>query len=445
MESTEIEMDYQPRLAFMPFHNRTQRWACLIAHRRAGKTVSAVNDLIRAAAECQSPWPHFAYVTPYRSQGKSVAWQYLKHYARPIMKSANEAELFITLLNGAKISIFGADNADAMRGLGFDGCFLDEYGDFRPSVWGSVIRPALSDRQGWCVFAGTPKGKNQFWDIYNTAQRIPSEWFCMALKASDSKLLPEGELNAAKAQLSEDQYLQEMECSFEASILGAYYGTEMREATEQGRVTKVNYDNNVPVHTAWDLGYRDDTAVWFYQVIRDEVHLIDFYAVSGANIDEIAANILSRPYNFGKHHLPHDARAKTLAAAGKSVIEQLAVHFGINSLAIVPDLSVQDGIQAVRKMLPQCWFDADKCSEGIEALRQYQREYDEDKKAFRQTPRHDWTSHPADSARMLAIAWRSEPRVRQPDAAKPLMVGEQNTATLNDVWAQANQPKRGRI
>ena len=438
-------MDYQPRLAFMPFHNRTQRWACLVAHRRAGKTVAAANDLIRAAAECQSPWPHFAYVTPYRSQGKSVAWQYLKHYARPIMKSANEAELFITLLNGAKISIFGADNADAMRGLGFDGCFLDEYGDFRSSVWGSVIRPALSDRQGWCVFAGTPKGKNQFWDIYNTAQRIPSEWFCMALKASDSKLLPEGELNAAKAQLSEDQYLQEMECSFEASILGAYYGTEMREATEQGRVTRVHYDNNVPVHTAWDLGYRDDTAVWFYQVIRDEVHIIDFYSVSGANIDEIAANILARPYNFGKHHLPHDARAKTLAAAGKSVIEQLAVHFGINSLAIVPDLSVQDGIQAVRKVLPQCWFDTERCNEGIEALRQYQREYDEDKKAFRQTPRHDWCSHPADAFRMLAIAWRSEPRVRPPDVAKPLMVGEQNTATLNDVWAQANQPKRGRI
>ena len=445
MESTEIEMDYQPRLAFMPFHNRTQRWACLVAHRRAGKTVAAANDLIRAAAECQSPWPHFAYVTPYRSQGKSVAWQYLKHYARPIMRSANEAELFITLLNGAKISIFGADNADAMRGLGFDGCFLDEYGDFRSSVWGSVIRPALSDRQGWCVFAGTPKGKNQFWDIYNTAQRIPSEWFCMALKASDSKLLPEGELNAAKAQLSEDQYLQEMECSFEAAILGAFYGVEMREATEQGRVTRVHYDNNVPVHTAFDLGYRDDTAVWFYQVIRDEVHIIDYYAVSGANIDEIAANILARPYNFGKHHLPHDARAKTLAAAGKSVIEQLAVHFGINSLAIVPDLSVQDGIQAVRKVLPQCWFDTERCNEGIEALRQYQREYDEDKKAFRQTPRHDWCSHPADAFRMLSIAWRSEPRVRQPDAAKPLMVGEQNTATLNDVWAQANQPKRGRI
>ncbi len=445
METNEIELDYEPRRAFMPFHERTERWACLVAHRRAGKTVAAVNELIRAAAVCASAMPLFAYIAPYRSQAKSVAWEYLKHYARPILASVNESDLYVDLVNGARIRLFGADNADAMRGLGFDGLFLDEYADFKPSVWGSILRPALSDKQGWCVFSGTPKGKNQFWDIYSTAQRIPSEWFCLELPASVSKLLPEGELSAAKAQLSPDQYMQEYECSFEAAILGAYYGTEMREATEQGRVTKVNYDNNVPVHTAFDLGYRDDTAVWFYQVIRDEVHIIDYYAVSGANIDEIAANILSRPYNFGKHYLPHDARAKTLAAAGKSVIEQLAVHFGINSLAIVPDLSVQDGIQAVRKVLPQCWFDADKCSEGIEALRQYQREYDEDKKAFRQTPRHDWCSHPADAFRMLSIAWRSEPRVRQPDAAKPLMVGEQNTATLNDVWAQANQPKRGRI
>jgi hypothetical protein len=445
MESAEIEMDYQPRLAFMPFHERTERWACLVAHRRAGKTVAAINDLIRAAALCASPMPLFAYIAPYRSQAKSVAWEYLKHYARPILASVNESDLYVDLVNGARIRLFGADNADAMRGLGFDGLFLDEYADFKPSVFGNILRPALSDKQGWCVFASTPKGKNAFWTIYSTALRIPSEWFCLNLPASVSKLLPDGELSAAKAQLSPDQYMQEYECSFEAAILGAYYGTEMREATEQGRVTRVAYDNNVPVHTAFDLGYRDDTAVWFYQVIRDEVHIIDYYAVSGANIDEIAANILSRPYNFGKHYLPHDARAKTLAAAGKSVIEQLAVHFGINSLAIVPDLSVQDGIQAVRKVLPQCWFDADKCSEGIEALRQYQREYDEDKKAFRQTPRHDWCSHPADAFRMLSIAWRSEPRVRQPDAAKPLMVGEQNTATLNDVWAQANQPKRGRI
>ena len=381
---------YKPRPAFLPFHNRTKRWSCLVAHRRAGKTVAAINDLIRAAVTSKSPMPQFAYIAPFRSQAKSVAWDYLKHFSATAAASTNESELTVDMINGSKVRLFGADNADAMRGLGFDGIFMDEYGDFKPSVWGNVIRPSLSDRQGWAVFGGTPKGKNQFWDIKQTAARLRDEWFLLELPASKSGLLPEGELAAARAQLSKDQYDQEYEISFEASILGAFFGTEMREAAEQGRICRVDYQPEVPVHTAWDLGYRDDTAIWFYQVIRGEIHVIDYHAVSGANIAEICATVTSKPYNYGKHYLPHDARAKTLAAQGKSIIEQMAEYLGINNLAIVPDLSVQDGIQAVRQMLPNTWFDAEKCDEGMEALRQYQREYDEDKKAFRQTPRHDW-------------------------------------------------------
>jgi hypothetical protein len=385
----------------------------------------------------------FGYVAPYRSQAKSVVWDYLKNFAQPIILDSNEAELTVTLMNGAKIRLFGADNADAMRGLGFDGIYLDEYGDFRPSVWGNVIRPALSDKQGWCVFGGTPKGKNQFWNIYETARQNPSEWFLLRLPASSSGLLPPSELKAARAQLTEDQYLQEMETSFEASILGSFYGTELREAEEQGRFTNIAVDPVVPVHTAWDLGYRDDTAIWWYQVVRGEIHVIDFYSVSGANIEELAQVITDRGYRYGKHYLPHDAKAKTLASGGKSIIEQLAQHLGLGTLSIVPDLSVQDGIQAVRKMIPTTWFD-NKCYEGIEALKQYQREYDEDKKAFRQTPRHDWTSHPADAFRMMAISWKNEPVFKAPDREKPLMVGPQNTVTLNDMWATA-KPKGARI
>ena len=429
----------------MPFHNRTHRWACLVAHRRAGKTVAAINDIIRAAVMSKDSMPLYGYVAPFRSQAKSVVWDYLKHYAQPISADSNEAELTVTLINGAKIRLFGADNADAIRGLGFSGIYLDEFGDFKPSVFGSVIRPALSDKQGFCVFGGTPRGKNQFWDIRSTASKLKDEWFLLELPASKSGLLPAGELTAAKAQLSKDQYDQEYECSFEASILGAFFGTEMREAAEEGRICQVDYQPEVLVHTAWDLGYRDDTAVWFYQVIRGEIHVIDYYAVSGANINELAAIIKSKPYRYGKHYLPHDARAKTLASGGKSIIEQMAEHLGINNLAIVPDLSVQDGIQAVRQMLPMTWFDAERCDEGMEALRQYQREYDEDKKAFRQTPRHDWTSHPADALRMLAIVWRKEPATKQPDKIKPLIVGPENEVTLNDMWAthqQSNQRKR---
>jgi len=443
MGRSEIILPYAPRPAFLPFHARTQRWGCLVAHRRAGKTVAAINDVIRAAATCKTAFPLFGYIAPYRSQAKSVVWDYLKNFAQPIILDSNEAELTVTLMNGAKIRLFGADNADAMRGLGFDGCYLDEYGDFRPSVWGNIVRPALSDKMGWCVFGGTPKGKNQFWNIYETARQNPAEWFLLRLPASSSGLLPPSELTAARAQLTEDQYLQEMETSFEASILGSFYGTELREAEEQGRITNIAVDPVVPVHTAWDLGYRDDTAIWWYQVVRGEIHVIDFYSVSGANIEELAQVITDRGYRYGKHYLPHDAKAKTLASGGKSIIEQLAQHLGLGTLSIVPDLSVQDGIQAVRKMIPTTWFD-NKCYEGIEALKQYQREYDEDKKAFRQTPRHDWTSHPADAFRMMAISWKNEPVFKAPDREKPLMVGPTNTVTLNDMWATA-KPKGARI
>ena len=414
----------------------------MVAHRRAGKTVAAINDIIRAAITCKSPMPLFGYVAPYRSQAKSVAWDYLKHFARPITKSSNEGDLIIELLNGAKIRLFGADNADAMRGLGFDGLYLDEYGDFKPSVWGNVVRPALSDKQGWCVFGGTPKGKNQFWNIYETSRKLPNEWFSLSLPASKSKLLPESELDAAKAQLAEDQYLQEYECSFEAAIVGAIWGVEMRKLTEDGRITRVENQIEVKTHTAWDLGHTDDTAIWWYQVIAGEIHIVDYFALSGGTIEEFVSKIKEKPYNYGKHYLPHDARARTLASGGKSVIEQMATHLGINNLAIVPSLSVQEGIQAVRTALPRCWFDAEKCADGIEALRQYQREYDEDKKAFRQTPKHDWTSHPADAMRMLAISWREEPKDKPPDPSKVLIVGPENEVTMNDMWAIHKQTAR---
>ena len=441
---TEYLIPYKPRKAFKAFHNRTQRWAALVVHRRGGKTVAAINDLIRAAITYQGTHGLFAYVAPYRSQAKSVAWNYLKEFAAPITTTTNEAELQITLVNGAVIRLFGADNADGMRGLGFSGIICDEYGDWKPSVFPLVIRPALSDKQGWAVMMGTPKGKNQFWDVVKMAQGSP-DWFYMALPASKSGLLPETELDAAKAQVSEDQFLQEYECSFEAAIVGAIYGTEMRHATEQGRVCDVPYNPSVPVHTAWDLGYRDDTAIWWYQVIRGEIHVLDYHAVSGATIRELAEVVLSKPYKYAKHHLPHDARAKTLASGGKSIIEQMAEFLGLANLTIVPDLGVQDGIQAVRRMLARCWFHVERCADGIEALRQYQREYDEDKKAFRQTPRHDWCSHPADAFRMLAVVWQAEPLpVKRPDS-KVLIVGDQNEVTLNDMWAIHDQRQEKRV
>jgi hypothetical protein len=429
----------------MPFHDRTKRWACVVAHRRAGKSVAAVNDIIRAAFMYRGPNGLFGYVAPYQNQARRIAWDYFKHYAQPLISDTNEQMMTITLVNNTKVSLFGADNADAMRGLGFSGVYMDEYGDFKPSVFGNVIRPALSDKQGWAVFAGTPKGKNQFWDIYETARRIPDEWFVLRLPASDSGLLPQSELNAAKAQLSEDQYLQEYECSFEAAILGAFFGTEMRLA--EPRINeRVVFTEGYPVHTAWDLGYRDDTAIWWYQVVGGEVRVIDFFAVSGADIRTIAEMVVNKGYQYGKHHLPHDARAKSLQT-GRSIVEQLADLLGINHLSVVPNIGVQDGIQAIRQMLPQTWFNSVKCGDGIEALRQYQRQFNEDTRAFMVSPRHDWTSHPADAFRMLAVAWRAEPSAQRPLESKTLIVGPQNEVTLNDMWQvhERSVSRRARI
>jgi hypothetical protein len=410
-----------------------------VAHRRAGKTVAAINDIIKRAITEGNRMAQYAYNAPVRSQAKRVAWDYLKHYAAPITKNTNEADLLVELVNGSKIMLFGSDNADAMRGLGFNGVYLDEYGDFKPSVWGNVIRPTLSDRFGWAVFGGTPKGKNQFHDIYRVSQATPG-WFLTRLPASISKLLPDSELKDAREQLSQDQYDQEYECSFDAAILGAYYGQEMRLADEQGRIRYLPFNPESPVFTAWDLGYRDDTAIWFYQVVRGEIRVMDYYAISGASIEEIAVVVIDKGYRYTRHYLPHDARAKTLASGGKSIVEQLAAHLGgMAKLAIVPDIGIQDGIQAVRMILPYCYFDP-SCDEGLEALRQYQREYDEDKKTFRQNPRHDWCSHPADAFRMLAVAYRQENKDQAPPKGKTLQ-----TITLDEMWEFETTHKQERI
>jgi len=410
-----------------------------VAHRRAGKTVAAINDIIKRALLEGGRGAQYAYIAPFRSQAKSVAWDYLKYYAKAVSESSNESELTVTLINGAKVRLFGADNADAMRGLGFNGVYLDEYGDFKPSVWGNIVRPALSDRLGWAVFGGTPKGKNQFHDIYKVSQATP-DWFLLRLPASVSKLLPATELKAASEQLSQDQYDQEYECSFDAAIMGAYYNQEMRQVDADGRIRDLRFDPDADVMTAWDLGYRDDTAIWFYQVVRNEIHVLDYYAVSGASIEEIAKVVIDKGYRYTKHYLPHDARAKTLASGGKSIVEQLAVHLGgMNKLSIVPEIGVQDGIQAVRMILPKCYFDP-ICDEGLEALRQYQREYDEDKKSFRQTPRHDWTSHPSDAFRMMAVAYRENKADEPPPKGRTLQ-----TITLDELWDFEQTHKEERI
>ena len=259
----EIVIPYKPRSQAIPYHNRTERFACLVAHRRFGKTVASLNDLIRDALTIDRPNVRVAYIAPYYRQAKAIAWDYLKEFTAPIPGiEVNASELRIDFPNGARIRLFGADNYDAMRGLYFDSVVLDEPADFPASAWPTVIRPALADRKGRATFIGTPKGKNDFWEIYNYAQSAP-DWFCAMYKASETGILDDEELVEAKRTMGEDRYEQEFECSFEAAIQGAYYATEMKEAMDAGRICAVPYDKSLSVVTAWDLGIGDSTAIWF--------------------------------------------------------------------------------------------------------------------------------------------------------------------------------------
>ena len=411
---TKIVIPYKPRTAFAPLHNSKKRWAVVVAHRRAGKTVACINQLVRAALTFNRNDGRFAYVAPFYSQAKAVAWDYLKKFSSPIPGiSINESELRIDYPNGCRVRLFGADNADALRGQFFDGLIADEYGDWKPSVWGYVIRPALADRQGWAVIIGTPKGRNQFWEIYEHA-KVNNDWLALSIKASESGLLPESELDALRLELTEDAWRQEMECDFDAALPGAIYGKEIWLAEQQGRIKADLYDPKLKVHAVLDLGWSDDTAIWWFQVGK-ELRLIDCYATHGQPISHYNEVLKAKPYKYGDWlYLPHDARAKSLQT-GRS-IEQQFTGLGWKP-RIVPELGLIDGIQASRLTLAECFIDS-KCADGLDALKQYQREYDEDKRAFRDKPRHDWTSHYADAFRYACLVWREEMKPKLPEPPK---------------------------
>jgi phage terminase large subunit len=374
-----------------------------VTHRRAGKTVACIHDLQRQALRCPRVRPRFAYLSPFLRQSKAVAWDYLRaamSSARVAGATVHESELRVDYPGGAQVRLYGADNPDAMRGVYFDGIVLDEYADMDPRVWSEIVRPALADRRGWAVFIGTPRGRNAFFELWRRSQ-TEEGWFSMMLKASQSGLIPDSELELARRDLTEEQYAQEFECSFDAAVVGAYYGKLMARAEAERRIAGVPYDPAAPVWTAWDLGIRDATAIWFAQVIGREIRIIDYYEASGVDLGHYVREINARPYACAGHIVPHDAQAKELGT-GKSRLEMME-SLGLRPITLAPLHRVEDGINAVRMFLPKCWFDARKCARGIDALKLYRAEYDDKLQALRPHPVHDWTSHAADSFRYLAL------------------------------------------
>lgn len=399
----KVIVPYSPRPLQAALHNALKRFNVLVMHRRFGKTVFCINEIIKKASVNTKTRPQYAYIAPTQKQAKIIAWDYLKHYTAGIPGvKYNETELRCDLPNKARIYLLGAENPDNLRGLYLDGAVLDEVAQQPASIWREVIRPALADRNGWAIFIGTPKGQNFFYELYEKANKIEG-WTRKLYKASVTKILPQSELDAIRAEIGDDAYEQELECSFTAAIKGTYYGKLMTDLETSNHIKTIAHDPSLPVVTSWDLGINGKTAIWFVQSVIGENRVIDYYENTGEGLPHYIDMLKAKPYIYDYHILPHDIKVRSLST-GKTRLD-LFIQFNLK-YKIAPKLPVQEGITAVRTLLPTCFFDKDKCHAGMIALSNYRSDYNEKLGRYGTNPRQDDFAHAADSFRYLALTLR---------------------------------------
>ena len=409
----EVKIPYKPRNWAKRLHNCMLRWIVLVLHRRAGKTTAVINHLIRDALK--RPKTDYAYIGPTYKQAKRIAWKMLKYYTTNIPGvKFNEVDLSATFPNFSTITLFGSENYDALRGIGLDGCALDENSQQPTGIFGEVISKCLADRLGYCIWLGTPRGKNQFYRTFMASQQ--SKDYLSIIKTVDDSFreeegqtiqnlkqaLEDDKKLIALGEMTQEEYEQEWFCSFTAAIKGAYYLKELSDARRSGRIKIVPYDKELKVHTVWDLGTGNRLAIGFYQKLGNEPRMIDFW--EGSNTDGIidAIRVLQneKKYLYGKHFAPHDINA-TEISTGKTRRET-AKTYGIN-FEEIPRMSVADGIHAGQLFFARLFIDERQCEKFLDAVAQYRQEWNDKRKMFMDTPFHDWTSHASDVHRYAAI------------------------------------------
>jgi len=395
LEPQRITIPYKPRALQRHFHENMKRWNLLVCHRRYGKTVKIINQLIKDALSCTKHQPRFGYIAPFYSQAKQIAWDYLKYYSNVIPGvTFNEAELRADYPNGGRVRLYGADNPHILRGIYLDGVGIDEYGQIKPTLLAQVIRPALSDRQGYAIISGTPNGPNEFFDLYEKVKNN-EDWYIAVHKASETGLIAPDELKAARDIMDEDTYNQEYECSFSASMKGAYYGKEIELAEIEGRIQELPYDPALPVYTTDDIGTGDMNVTWFFQVSGPWFNYIDYYEKSDEGVQHFVKHKKNQPFTYHTHYAPHDMNSRDYSGNGQTR-KQIASALGIN-YEIVHRHSIEDRIDATRNHISKCRFDKVKCADGIKALKSYTKKWDDERKVYMNKPLHNWASHPADS------------------------------------------------
>lgn len=417
---------WQPRQyqrAMWDYLEKGGKRAIGVWHRRAGKDDVLLHRTAVAAFE--RPGSYWTCL-PEFAQCRRAIWTAVdaetgerridQAFPPELRENMNEQEMFIRFKNGSTWQMVGSDRYNNLVGAGVAGVTFSEFALANPSAWG-YIRPMVEANNGWAAFISTPRGRNHFRDLYQMASNNP-DWFAQTLSINDTGALSPKQINDSLAEyialygedIGRAQFMQEYECSFNAAILGAFYAREMVAVRNEGRIDAIEALPNVPVHRAWDIGVRDDTSIWWFQVVAGQVFILDCYSASGAGVEHYAEVVAQRRDKYGwldgTDFVPHDARVKEWGT-GRTRVETMQT-LGLKP-EVVPQAGLLDGINAVRRSLPRCVFHP-RCEElGISALEQYRREWDDASKVFKANPLHDWSSHLCDAFRYLSVSWKTIP------------------------------------
>lgn len=448
MPTVELPNGWAPRSYQRPFWDYLEnggKRAIGIWHRRAGKDDVMLHRAAVAAFERQATYWH---CLPEYAQARKAIWTAVNSHTgkrrideafpHELRAATNDNEMFIRFKNGSTWQVIGSDRYNSLVGAGVAGVTFSEWALCNPASWG-YISPMMRENSGWAAFITTPRGKNHAHAMYESGCKNP-EWFAQRLSVHDTGALSSEELadvlqtdyiDLFGEDIGRAQFEQEYEVSFNAAILGAFYAREMAVLRREGRIALVEPIEGQPVHRAWDIGVKDDTSIWWFQVVGLQVFIIDCYSQSGAGVDHYAEIIEQRRKKYGwkdgVDFVPHDARVKEWGT-GRTRVETMQ-SLGLNP-QVVPLASKLDGINAVRKTLARCVFHPRTEEQGIAALEQYRREWDDDKKTFKASEVHDWASHLSDAFRYLSMAWRNIPEPKQ-EKPKPVF------ATIDDGYAIA--------
>jgi len=383
------------------FLNNFKRFNVLVVHRRAGKTVATILLIIIKAL--QEKWD-YGYIAPTYKQAKKIAWKMLEKFGNQIgWFTFNISDLTCTLPNWSTITLFGAENPDSLRWLDLRWVVFDEYAQQPNTIYWEIIFPMINANKGWVTWIWTPKGKNSFYHLYQRALK-DDRFNAILLRASQTWLLDEDQLDDARAEMTEEEYNQEYECSWEAYIKWAVYGKELALAFSENRVRKDLYDPSLPVTTFWDLWMSDAMAIWFIQVVWPEIRIIDRYTNSWYWFEHYANELIKKGYNYEKHYFPHDIANRELATwtSRMETVKKLLWP----ECHVVPKNTIESWISAWRLIFKYLYINAD-LDEFLNNLSLYQYEYDDKKWDFRDKPKHDFTSHDADWFRYMATIYRA--------------------------------------